>query len=645
MKLQSPRLVLVTLIGAGMVVCSVLGTRANEAQSTAANGIPFRSPQFLVVAKDGQAVYVSDRTARAVVALHGPELTQTHEIRLQGEPHGITLSADGHYLFVAEYGAGTVAIVDTAQHAVISRVTVGKWPMSIALAEPSRRLYVGNQDDHTVSVIDLGQEPPREIERVAVTREPSAIAVTPDQQRVIVANRLPHCRGTDNVLASEISIIDATALSVATQIQLPSGSTMVNGLCLSPDGAWAYVVHGLGRFNLPITQLERGWVNTNALTIIDLANNCRFVTLLLDELSQGAADPHSIVCSSDGSQLWISHAGVHELSLIDVRQLHRLLAGEVPADLATLKDGMRPNVWVEIQEDKTKMSKLENNLTALYIAGVIRRFPSGGKGPRGLAMTPQGDEIFAANYYSGEIAVLAADTGILRRTIAVGSQPEATAERRGELIFHDATYAFQRWHSCASCHANEGRVDGLRWDFLADGIGNGKDTLSLVGLQHTEPMNRRATVATAAACTRGGLESTNMLVPTDEAVADLYAYLTSLTPLPNPHRQPDGTLSQVAQRGQDLFQGKAKCANCHPAPYFTDKRVHNVGVLSPNEPDGRYDTPSLVEAYRTAPYLHDGRALTLKEVLTTHNKEHKHGGTEGLSVDEIDAIVAFLREL
>jgi cytochrome c peroxidase len=68
-------------------------------------------------------------------------------------------------------------------------------------------------------------------------------------------------------------------------------------------------------------------------------------------------------------------------------------------------------------------------------------------------------------------------------------------------------------------------------------------------------------------------------------------------------------------------------------------------VLSPNEPDGRYDTPSLVEAYRTAPYLHDGRALTLKEVLTTHNKEHKHGGTEGLSVDEIDAIVAFLREL
>ena len=241
--------------------------------------------------------------------------------------------------------------------------------------------------------------------------------------------------------------------------------------------------------------------------------------------------------------------------------------------------------------------------------------------------------------------MFATGQGVLRGTISLGTQPEADAARRGELIFHDATHAFQRWHSCASCHANEGRIDGLRWDFLADGIGNAKDTMNLVNFHHTEPQNRRATVATALECTRGGLQSTNMLVPTEQEVTDLFAYLTSLTPVPSPHRLPDGELTELARQGQTLFEGKAKCVTCHRGPYFTDQRMHNVGVLSANEPDGRYDTPSLVETYRTAPYLHDGRALTLKDVLTTHNQNHRHGQTESLTEAEIDALVAYVREL
>ena len=93
------------------------------------------------------------------------------------------------------------------------------------------------------------------------------------------------------------------------------------------DGKWAYVVHGLGRFNLPITQLERGWVNTYALTIIDIAAGKRLTTMLLDDLTQGAADPHGVVCSKDGTRLWISHAGVHEISMVDIGLVHELLAG------------------------------------------------------------------------------------------------------------------------------------------------------------------------------------------------------------------------------------------------------------------------------------------------------------------------------
>jgi cytochrome c peroxidase len=73
--------------------------------------------------------------------------------------------------------------------------------------------------------------------------------------------------------------------------------------------------------------------------------------------------------------------------------------------------------------------------------------------------------------------------------------------------------------------------------------------------------------------------------------------------------------------------------------------MHNVGALSPNEPDGRYDTPSLLESYRTAPYLHDGRALTLLEVFTTHNQEQKHGAAGSLNEQQLDDLVAYLLSL
>lgn len=635
--------VLTTLAGPDLTAPS--GRQALAEDSPAADSPTYRSPFGLAISADGTTLYATDPIGGSVVILDTGNKAKRGEIALRGAPQGAALSADGGTLFVAEHGAGTVALIDTATHEVTSRIPVGKWPTAIAVADKTKRLYVCNQDDHTVSVIDLTQPPGKSIARIPVIREPSCVSVTPDERYAVVTNLLVYGVGTDPELAAEVSIIDTAALTVAENVKLPPGSTMVKGVCLSPDGNWAYVVHGLGRFNLPITQLERGWVNTFALTIIDMAKGERLVTMLLDDLTQGAADPHSVVCSTDGTRLWISHAGVHEISMIDIGRVHELLTGNVPQDLADLKDGTLPNIWVRIQQDRSQIAELENDLTALYIAGAIRRASSGGKGPRGIVLSPDNETLLVANYYSGSVAILDADDGKLQGVIPLGPEVEPNSVRRGELIFHDATHAFQRWHSCASCHANQGRIDGLRWDFMSDGIGNAKDTISLVNLHKTEPMNRRATVDKALACTRGGLDSTNMLVPTDQEVVDLYAYLTALRPVPSTHLTPDGGLTEIAQQGKALFEGKAGCVRCHPGPYFTDQKMHNVGVLSSNEPDGRYDTPSLVEGYRTAPYLHDGRALTLNDVLTVHNEDHLHGKTKELTEQEIDALVAYLLSL
>lgn len=606
---------------------------------------PYRSPFCVATAPDGQTAYVTDRSGGSLVILDTAQGTTLNEIALRGHPQGLVLSSDGNTLYVAEHGAGSVAVVDAHTHIVTSRITVGKWPTAVALAEKSQRLYVGNQDRHSVSAVDLSHNPPQVIKELPVSREPSCLSITPDERFIVVTNLLPHGRGTDSTLSSELSIIDSETLEQPRGVKLPPGSSMVPGVCISPDGRWAYAVHGLGRFNLPITQLERGWVNTFALSIIDIANGSRLATLLLDDLMQGAADPHSVVCSSDGGRLWISHTGVHEISMIDIGIVHKLLRGDVPESLAAVKDGSQANIWVQIQHDPSRIADLENDLTALRLAGAIKRSSSGGTGPRGLALSTDGKQLMVANYFSSSVAVLDAESGQLLNRIPLGPHREPDSVRRGEIIFHDATHAFQRWHSCASCHANEGRIDGLRWDFLGDGIGNPKDTMSLLHLDKTEPMNRRATMASAYDCTRGGLDSTNMLVPTEQEVGDLFAYLTSLRPVPSPHLTSAGKLTEEAERGKGLFEGSAKCSRCHSGPYFTDNKMHNVGVLSENEPDGRYDTPSLIEAYRTAPYLHDGRALTLKDVLTVDNIKHRHGQTDGLTDQEIDALVAYLLSL
>lgn len=627
---QHRRMILLTLLSAAAFwACCRSGTSAEA----------YRSPVAVVVALDGNTLYVSDRTAGCVAVLDAAAGKHVRDIAIAGEPNGLALSADGKTLYVARRKAGSVAVIDTAKATIAGEIAVGPWPVAVALAEKGKRLYSCNRGDHTVSVVDLVSG--KVIKHIAVVRDPSSVAVTPDESRVVVTNYMPHGAGTDPTLAAEVSILDAASLEQTARVKMPPGTTMLGGACISPDGKWAYVVHTVARFNLPITQLERGWVHTYALSIIDIAAGTRLATLLLDDLTAGAADPWATALSPDGKTLCVSHAGVHEIGLVDVGRIHELLAGSVPPALSALKDGERENIWVRIGKDKSVIGELTNDLTALYLAGAIRRAKSGGNGPRGLAMSPDGQRVFAANYFAGNVGVLETAGGRLLTTIPVGRQPSPDAARRGEIYFHDATRCFQRWHSCASCHLDDGRIDGLPWDFLRDGIGNGKDVISLVGMMHTSPHNRRATRPDPRECMRTGVTGSHLIVPEPADIEDLLAYVASLKPEPNPNLP---KLAAAAERGKTLFEGKANCAGCHPAPWYTDKKMHNVGILTPTEPDGRYDTPSLVEAYRTAPYFHDGRAATLHDAMTKHGLG-KHGHVDQLTPQEIDDLVAFLLSL
>jgi cytochrome c peroxidase len=123
----------------------------------------------------------------------------------------------------------------------------------------------------------------------------------------------------------------------------------------------------------------------------------------------------------------------------------------------------------------------------------------------------------------------------------------------------------------------------------------------------------------------------------------------------SPHSAAPGKLTRAAEHGKELFFSKeVGCATCHCGPYYTDSRLqkpfnlHDVGTGrdDPSERMGtKYDTPTLLGVYRTGPYLHEGKAKTLRDVLTTCNKEDRHGKTSHLSPADIDDLVKFLQSL
>jgi cytochrome c peroxidase len=104
-------------------------------------------------------------------------------------------------------------------------------------------------------------------------------------------------------------------------------------------------------------------------------------------------------------------------------------------------------------------------------------------------------------------------------------------------------------------------------------------------------------------------------------------------------------------KGQKLFFGKARCSECHPAPYYTDNTMHDLKVerfYKPQTHNGLYATKQgLIKTFplrgikESPPYFHDGRLLTLEDVVEFFNLilETK------LSKDEKKALVAFMRQL
>ena len=497
--------------------------------------------------------------------------------------------------------ASVICVVDVGTGQILDRLAAGHTALCPVLSPDERTLFVCNRFDNDISFFDLTAK--REARRVRVSREPVAAVATPDGRHLLVANHLYDREGDGPGVAASISVLDIATGRLAKQIKLARGSSSLRGIGVSPDGRYAAATHLLARYYLPTLSAESGHINGNVLSLVDLSRLEVFRYVILDETDRGAANPWAVAWTPDGKNLVVTHAGTHEVSVV-----------EAP---------VRPQQSIRVRQ----------------------RILLQGNGPRAMAVA--GSRVFVANYFSDNLSVVdLARPVVTAEALSLAPTPGMSEVRRGEMLFNDATLCRGTWQSCASCHDSDARADGLDWDLLNDGINNPKNARTLVWAHQTPPVMWMGVRENAETAVRAGLRYILFTEQPEAVPTAIDAYLKSLQPAPSP-RLVGGRLSTAAERGKQSFlDPEVGCARCHPAPLFTDRKTHDVGTRGRyDQPQDRFDTPALVELWRTAPYLHDGSAATLREVLTTANAADRHGKTSHLRPAQLDDLVEYLASL
>lgn len=564
------------------------------------------------------------------IAIFSPEKKAiTHVIPLQSEPNDVLSTPN--YIFVAVGGPDGKILVYTKAFVLVREISAGHTPIALHISPDESTLYWSSRFHNRINRMDL-----KAWSVISETggREPFALSLTRDGTRLFVANLIPGGRSDSDFVAATVDVRKAADLSLIASISLPNGSQSLRSMTMSPDGKLAAVTHILSRYQIPTTQIDRGWINTNAVSFIRTDSPVVECTILLDDVDAGFANPWGISFSPDGSKLFVVASGTHDVSVIDYAKMMEKVKNNQGGDRLSLLNGIRTRVPLTVN------------------------------GPR--CMVISGGNLWVAGQFTDDLAVMDMNTQKVQN-YALGGSGATTPQELGERYFSDASLCFQDWQSCISCHP-DARVDALNWDLLNDGLGNPKNTRSMLMSHQTAPVMWLGVRKNAEVAVKAGFKHIQFAAVPPETAAAVDSYLSDMSPIPGPALDPSkpemikqkenakcikchgahnqrGSLTDSARRGKAIFKGKGGCVACHPHPLFTTAKMYNPGLGTGVDTGKSFKIPSLIELWRTAPYLHDGRAETIREVITTYNVGDKRGKTSTLSADELNDLIQYLLSL
>jgi YVTN family beta-propeller protein len=613
----------------------------------------------IVLSADGSTLYVADPDADAVSVLSVKGRSLTREIALSKAPPAVdangdftpavmprelALSPDGRTLFVTGRRSGKLYAVDLESFSVAGSVAVGSEPMGVVVSPDGKAVFVACSEDGTVVRVDSRTF--SVTSSADVGAKPWALALASGGSRLLVSH----------FLSGEVSVLGASHLSVLGTWNVPDESPRgdrrlahghVRGtydLAVRPGSDEVWVAHTLLGTDTPQPQLDFESTAFPALSVLNDAGAFRF-TLSTDAPDVPGIDgaftdvvsgPHALAFTSDGAFAFLVDTGSEDVLAVDAEQhvettLLRPLPGHMPEGLALSADGR----FLYVDERNTAD------------VAVVRVDRSAG----GVSLELDGSPI---------------------QTLTKDPMPATL--RLGQHLFYSSNsdeypVTQNHWVSCASCHM-EGRSDAVTWLFAQgprDTPSNAGGTLATGFLFRTADRNKIQDYWKTFNVEQGG-----QFDPTDPAQAKLLDaladYVNHAIPLPVPPKT-DPTL--VAEGKKIFNRADVGCASCHRGAHFTDSgygnptldltgplMLHDVGTCVKSGPfpdvahddiDGdpraacQFDTPSLNGLADSAPYLHDGSAPTLMDVL--ERTRGRMGDISSLSSDQLNALVEYLKSL
>jgi DNA-binding beta-propeller fold protein YncE/mono/diheme cytochrome c family protein len=556
----------------------------------------------------GERALTANHTADTVSLVDLKEGKVLAEQRCGRKPVAVACSRDGRRAAVSNLWSRSVTLLEVQDRGlqVHGTVEVGALPRGLVFAPDGNVLYATVAGDDEVVQLDWRTRQVKQ--RWSAPREPRDLALSADGR----------CLAAASSRSAQVRCWDTASGKLHWERTIIDGFNL-RGLTFTPDGKDLVCAHALRR-EFPVSKhhIDQGWVIDNRLSKLSLAADARpdYWQIALDVRGQAVADPHGLAFSADGRRLVVAASGTHELVILEPTFMP-WSPGE-PGDFI--------DVSLEIGVHK------------------LRRVEVGGR-PLTLALTDGGRTAIVANYLLDAVQVVDVEAGKLARSIALGGPEKPSLERQGEAIFYDALRSHHQWFSCHTCHT-DGHTCCLKFDTLNDdSYGNPKLTPTLHNVTRTGPWTWHGWQKDLGMSIEKSLTETMFgPKPTAADVQALLAYFATLKPAPNPHRQPDGSFSAAAQRGQVLFNGKARCARCHKGGLYTSESNYDVKLESDGSPYDLWNPPSLLGLWDRGPYLHDGRAETLQGLLEKHHSAEKLGGT-ALAEQERRDLLAFLKSL
>jgi len=590
------------------------------------------SPYTISLSPDGTRLYVVAQESNQLLVVDPVENKVLERIEVGNRPHSVVVSQDNGTAYVSNQWSDNIYVIDLEMGLVKDTISGGSGPAGVAISPDQEYLYVVNSYSSDISIFDLDNF--EEKRRLKAGNNPVSVAFSPDGSAVYVSSRrtIPVPYGSPPV--TELTVTDARSQRVIERRMFKNAYIMEN-VKVSPSGDLAISTLIRPKNLIPSIQVEKGWMMTHGIGIIQRKRNGKMVQLLLDEPNAYYADPFDVVVSPDGKRAYVSHSGVDLISVIDLDEIRKL-----------------------VDESSEEQLQVYSNHLGISSRYVMARIPTGAN-PKGMELSPDGKLLYVAERLEDRIAVINTVGLKTEKTIPLGGPERVTVARRGRRLLNNASHTFQNQYACYTCHPDT-HEDGLVYNMAARDMGrNLANVQTLRDIGDIPPYKWNGKNQTIYK--QDGMRFSMVLTRTEafshKELDELVAYIeTGIKNPPNLRYNPNGELTEVQQRGKEIFyrdfdnHGQEipednRCYTCHPPPFFTNLQMTDVGTLADMDDSMKFDVPQLNNVYESAPYLHDGRAATLEELWTKFNDEDKHGVGNDMTKDQLNDLVEYLKSI